>query len=72
MPDDLGAGQPGEFLGIVTRDALVRSPVADDGDQGVPVANTVFPAGRGRLTAIGQLIDRSWQTLTQAKEHARS
>jgi hypothetical protein len=29
-----------------------------------PVADTVFPAGRGRLTAIGQLIDGSWQTLT--------
>ena len=26
MPDDLGAGQPGEFVGMVTRDALVRSP----------------------------------------------
>lgn len=53
MPDDLGAGQPGEFLGIVTRDTLARSLVADDGDQGVASSGYGLP-GRSRS------IDGDW------------
>src|SRR5919198_6465742 len=42
LVDDLGAGQPRDFVGVVTRHTLTRLPMAYDGDQGVMVANAAL------------------------------
>src|SRR3954447_4319320 len=54
LVDDLGAGQPGDFVGIVTRHTLTRLPVAYDGDQCVMVANAAL------IIAIDRVDDGQW------------
>src|ERR1700730_3776419 len=40
--DDLPTRQPSDFIGVVAGDPLARLPGANDGDQGVVVANPAF------------------------------